>query len=143
MAKRFKFIPTRMVFYLRRFSKEMRKEMGLRIEELGKEAVRQVKQNISTPTASAGPSSEGQMPHMDSGLLQESIYTEASEDKKGPFAIVATDVKAPEDGFPYGWYWEFGKRPFLRPTVDGMGRTIRKFVTTRRGGLRNSTVVFK
>ena len=132
-----------MVMYIPQFNKQVRKEMTMRMEDVGKEVVAQVKKNLSVPTATAGTSRPGQMPHMDSGLLRESIYSETRDQKTGATTIVATDVKAPEDDFPYGWLWEFGNRPFLRPTVYNMMSRIRQLMRKRRGKRQQSTVVFR
>jgi len=138
----------RMVTYLKQFELEMRAEMLKRMDAIGQEVSGQVKQNLSIPTATAGPSVPGEIPHLVSGLLRESIYSETTQapESISTSTIIATDVKAPEDGrFPYGWYLELsnGDRPFLRPTVFNMiGRIVQMF-HKRRGKRTQSTVVFK
>lgn len=104
----------------RNFKKLLEDSLDGRMENLGRYLVRKVRQNISIPTATYGPSSPGEFPHLDSGDLKKSIFYDVRPTGKSVWKIgykekrliVGTDLR-------YGLYHEYQTgRSFLRRTFN-------------------------
>lgn len=108
----------RFVWHPRRFKKVLENSLDKRMAQMGRYLVRKVRENISTPTATYGPSRPGEFPHLVTGRLKESIFYRVEPTGrhvskigyKEKRVIIGTDLK-------YGLYHEYTTgRSFLRRT---------------------------
>jgi len=101
---------------------DVKAKMRLRMSLVGEMVASKIRENISDPTRTAGPSLPGAFPHADTGRLRNSI--EYAVDDDGLSVRVGTNVE-------YGGYLELGTdkmeaRPFLEKTIYDMEPAIRK-----------------
>lgn len=87
--------------------KALEQALDIRLLAAGEYARSKIVRNISTGTASHGPSKKGEYPHADTGTLRKSIVVQ--QVVKGEVRV-GTSVK-------YAAYLEFGGRSFLRRTI--------------------------
>ena len=109
-------------------SKKVHVEVGLLLERRLKLAALmyadKVKKNINVSTRRPGPSKPGEMPHKDTGKLQQSIQVGRVINHTVAIGAHVDYAKALELGTN-----KMGARPFLRPTLSAMHSTIVRVVT--------------
>ena len=94
-----------------------------RLEKAGQEVVAQMRQNISKPTATLGPSRPGEFPHKDTADLSRKLSSHASG---GELTIVS--------GSEHSLAMELGThdtaaRPFFMRTLRAMRQRFMSIVT--------------
>lgn len=139
---------------------EMKKRLRKGVMRAAEELATQIKRNISTPTRSSGPSSPGEFPHADTGLLRNSITWKMVGELSAvvgsklnyaiwlEFGVTGTKTIFAAPGKVFHWKNARGEdvfaksftfkgieaRPFLRPTLDQMLPRLQEIITGASGG---------
>ncbi len=109
---------------LRTVNAEIVKRMHVAVNHL-KQATRRNLNKHKTRTE--GPSKLGEIPHVDTGILRDSVFERVNPGRND----VTGDVGMTLD---YGIHHEIKGRPFLRPTLKMEERAIANILTGGRGG---------
>lgn len=125
----------RIVWQPEKLVKRVKAVMEQRLKEAGPAVANQVKQNLSVPTATAGPSSPGDFPHAETGNLRDSVFWKIVSDRKGLAMFVGASAKD-GSGFDYAMYHEFvSGRSYLRRTLAEMWPGLQRRLTAPIPGL--------
>ncbi|MDZ4688503.1 MAG: hypothetical protein SH850_25800 [Planctomycetaceae bacterium] len=81
-----------------------------------------IRDDISLPTQTLGPSKPGEPPHRDTSQLWNSLFWQDMTEPRKVQVIVGTNLF-------YGAIHEFGERPFLRPAVLRYFSAMRRVLT--------------
>lgn len=107
-----------------RLLRRLNKSLEQRFEQEAQRLEARVKDNISVPTATSGPSAEGGFPHMDKGELVAGISHQVFWTGDVLTFVVSSSA-------PHTPYLEFGGRSFLRRTLAEEWKTTKRNLTKR------------
>lgn len=101
---------------------ELRAQVRARLRLAGEVAASRIRQNISQPTRTLGPSLPGAFPHADTGSLRKSVTYRIDETELS--CRVGSDIE-------YAPYLELGTskmdaRPFVTPTIRSLRSQLSK-----------------